>query len=160
VSTRVDLQRLATFSSTSIEVHEISDSLIHAVRWRVDASRCMQRDNRRGRSNKVTCRKHPNLPMWRRKLQSGGHQGGADPRLPSIGRYMTTRIPRPWGYEGISLMTRTYKTHCNLNTLTALPPITSSLPFSSEPNTPLTAFSFVLTESHSVSPSSSGGKNG
>jgi hypothetical protein len=97
VSSRVDLQRLATLSFTSIEVHHISDSLISAVRWRVDASRCMQRDNRRGRSNasKVTCRNHPNLPMWRRKLQSGGHRGGADPRLPSTGRCMTTRIPRP-----------------------------------------------------------------
>jgi hypothetical protein len=97
VSSQVELQRLATLSFTSIEVHHISNSLISAVRWRVDASRCMQRGNRRGRSNtsKVTCRKHPNLPMWRRKLQSGGHRGGADPSLPSIGRCMTTIIPRP-----------------------------------------------------------------
>jgi hypothetical protein len=60
----------------------------------------------------------------------------------------------------VVIMIKTYENHPNLSTLTALPPITSSLPFSSVPNTPLTALSFVLTESHSVSPSSSGGKNG
>lgn len=48
----------------------------------------------------------------------------------------------------------------SLNTLTAFAPITSSLLFSSEPNTPFTAAEFVLTESHSLSSSSSGGKNG
>lgn len=46
------------------------------------------------------------------------------------------------------------------NTRTALPPITAATVSPSSPKVPFTAFSFVLTLSHSVSPSSSGGKNG
>lgn len=47
---------------------------------------------------------------------------------------------------------------CNLNTLTAFPPMTSSVSFT--PNTLFTASAFVLTDNHSFSPSSNGGKNG
>jgi hypothetical protein len=113
--------------------------------------------------------KYPSLSRWRRSLKAGFTAAPAGSG--GVARRNCQALVRQRGYQRLcredeeflvdgALMIKTYKTHPSLNILTAFPPITSSLPCSSAPNTPPTALSFVLTESHCPSSSSSGGKNG